>query len=123
MDEQSLTSQIKGRVRYRQKLSKRKRGSLAAKQPLLELHQFSKRQCHGLDASRDLPTEFPSGEDNASQEEKRLKMVKMHSTGNVSWASVKQLMQETYVAQRLTINGLESMDKILEEWPYIGKVI
>jgi len=110
-------------VRYRQKLEKRKQNNLAAKQPQLELHQFSKRQCHGLDASRDLPTEFPSGEDKTSQEEKRLKMIKMHSTGTVVWSSVKQLMEDTYVAQRLTINGLNRMDKVLEEWPYIGKVI
>jgi len=120
----SLCDQIKNRVRYRQRLQRKRRAPKSPENSSapLQLKQFSKRHCHGIQEDRDLPVDFPTGETVKDQEAKRIEMTKMYETGEVNWKTVKKLMQETYVAQRLTINSLNRMDLILTEWPYIGKV-
>lgn len=117
LDLPSLTDQILNRVRYCQKCKKR------TAKTQLDLQTFTKRQCHGLEPSRDLPTDFPDGETKESIEDKRLELIEMHETGIVNKKQLKKLMDETYVAQRLTINLMKNMDLILKEWPYIGKVM
>jgi len=118
----SLSQKIRNRVRYRKKLQRRAKKP-ATLRNVLNLCQFTQSQCHGFEKDQDLPLAFPDGETSDNQEHKRQLMVKMNDTGEVNWKSVQQLMTETYVAQRITINCLKSMDSILKEWPYIGKVI
>ncbi|XP_034233347.1 uncharacterized protein LOC117640668 [Thrips palmi] len=119
LDSISLSEQIRNRVRYCQKL--KKKNSKSKTLPPLQLHPFSKRQCHGLASERDLPTDFPDGETKESQENKRLQMVKMFETCEVNKKLLRTLMDQTYVAQRLTINALNNMQRILKDWPFIGK--
>ncbi|XP_034253634.1 uncharacterized protein LOC117652660 [Thrips palmi] len=117
----SLSNQIRNRVRYCQRKERKRKATKNRASAPLQLNEFSKRQCHGIQEDRDLPVNFPSGETAEDQEVKRLQLSSMSKTGEVNWKTVKQLMAETYVAQRLTINTLNRMDLILKEWPYIGK--
>ena len=88
----------------------------------VEFHNFNKRQRCGINPDRDIPLELPSGETKETQKEKKELMISKHRAGSCNSKEISKLMEATYVSQRATINKKVTLDKLLIEWPFFGRV-
>jgi len=121
----TLSNSIYNHIRYIKAENKRKPPSsnLLDTPTTTKVRRFSKSHNYGLDESRDLPNELQDGETPETQEAKRSLMVEMDSSGEaVNLTSVKKMMMETYSSQRKDIHERLIMEKLLQRWPFIGRV-
>lgn len=83
---------------------------------------FTKAQNFGLQPERDLPRDYPPGENALTQETKRSALETMFSQGQRDMEVVMKNMQELYVSIRIDVNKKLRMEPLLKRWPFIGMV-
>jgi len=101
----------------------RRIGRKSEPQPISTTHQSRKKRCYGNDPTKYRPANYEDGETEASQEEKKKFMQEAFKCADKDFSKISEYMKDTFVSQRESIASGETVEDVLREFPFIGKVL